>query len=243
MVEEGRAVRDILLGLLLLAVVAGAYTLYRRSQSAVSAETTPVTAATPAAGADGKRASAPTSAKSRDREGSIGSAASQGGFGVARSRGRNKGAIDGTRTNRNAVKQTANPRSGEGATVAAAEAAGVPSLYEEQTGRSAEPAELISGSDTNTAAVSSQTAATAPEKKKVLYGVPVQAWLLSRRNALSVPAVGDRPPPGLRVFLQCWEMKKHGPKSLDERECGELAVKGPSADRGSIPGFGLKSVR
>ncbi len=71
---------------------------------------------------------------------------------------------------------------------------------------------------------------TAPEEKKVepkvLHGVPVEAWVLSKRNKVNLNKVPPPAPGNLRVFVQCMELKKGETDELTERKCRELAQRG-----------------
>lgn len=59
--------------------------------------------------------------------------------------------------------------------------------------------------------------------KKVVIGVPVEAYVASRRNALGGGDVTAPEELGIRVFFQCMELKKEGPQTLAQRECSQLA--------------------
>lgn len=104
--------------------------------------------------------------------------------------------------------------------VAAAEE--LPSIYESQgTGPG------VGTGSANAApsqSVKQPVKAAARRKQKVIHGVPVDAWVLSRQNALAGPAAADTAG-GMRVFLQCMELKKKGPEYVGQNQCEELLAK------------------
>lgn len=70
---------------------------------------------------------------------------------------------------------------------------------------------------------------------KVIHGVPLQAFIESHRNTLP-GAVPAQAPSGVRVFLQCMELKKNETSELSQAECNELVARHPS--RGKVPALG-----
>ena len=59
-------------------------------------------------------------------------------------------------------------------------------------------------------------------ERSIIKGVPVQGWIDSQRfslSSLSEPAPSET---GMRVFLQCIELKKKGAEYLKERDCQSL---------------------
>ncbi len=82
------------------------------------------------------------------------------------------------------------------------ESQSLPSIYSSQEAESVgfEPeSESVRGNE--------KVAKSAP---KTLHGVPVRDWILSRRNSLASEPADPRAAEGMRVFLQCVEVKKKG---------------------------------
>lgn len=63
-------------------------------------------------------------------------------------------------------------------------------------------------------------------KKKVIHGVPIQDFIDSRQNAISMNNDGDEDDLGVRVILQCHELKKKGPEYVGKHECQSLLAHG-----------------
>jgi len=116
--------------------------------------------------------------------------------------------------NRDESQQSQNYRQDEGDAGQIAEAQSLPSIYQEQSaGQSAQPT------------VKSKKIAASrrpPRKGKVLHGVPVEAWVLSRQNTFSVPTEEGPSELGMRVFVQCMELKKKGAEYVGQNECQSL---------------------
>ena len=60
------------------------------------------------------------------------------------------------------------------------------------------------------------------KKKKYLHGLPVESFVDSRMNTLP-SGVPDQAPEGVRVFLQCMELRPNDTAKLTESECNALA--------------------
>lgn len=84
------------------------------------------------------------------------------------------------------------------------EAEKLPSIYEDQEGRF---------SELNTS-----------ESPKSVYGVPVDSWVLSRRNSIVTEPADPKLAEGVRVFVGCVELKKEGAKELTKRDCAKIAA-------------------
>jgi hypothetical protein len=69
----------------------------------------------------------------------------------------------------------------------------------------------------------SNESSSQPQKQPVVYGVPVASWLKHSKNQLpaKVEITNDT---GMRLFINCMEIKKHGTSALTQRECKEIAV-------------------
>jgi len=61
------------------------------------------------------------------------------------------------------------------------------------------------------------------EQPRVVHGVPVDAWVLSRRDKVKLDKVPPPAPSQLRFFVQCMELKGGQTSELQEKECRELA--------------------
>jgi len=72
----------------------------------------------------------------------------------------------------------------------------------------------------------SETKSQEKSKPKVLFGVPIESWVLSQKDSFAM--VPPKQEQGLRVFLGCMEIRKNGLRALGQRDCGELAFKRPS---------------
>ncbi len=61
------------------------------------------------------------------------------------------------------------------------------------------------------------------QPKSPIHGVKVAAWIASKENqvptTIADPTLGD----GLRVFFNCMELKKQGPKVLNDHDCEAIA--------------------
>lgn len=68
------------------------------------------------------------------------------------------------------------------------------------------------------------------ELSKVVYGVPTEEWAAERRNALPLRPITPESKDGMRIFVQCMELKKAGPSYVGNEPCNELA-KGQKAER------------
>jgi hypothetical protein len=104
-------------------------------------------------------------------------------------------------------KQSENRRKNEGATGDFATVESLPSIYQEKfTKRSVK--------------VSSHN--SDGTKPKVLYGVPVDAWVRSQANSFGMPVSSDVGDLNVRVFVQCMELKKEGAEALTQTQCKPL---------------------
>ncbi len=66
------------------------------------------------------------------------------------------------------------------------------------------------------------------KSKTVVHGVPLEDFVDAKQNALPMFDVTAGKPNGVRMFVQCMEVKKGNTVNLNERECSELALKAPS---------------
>jgi hypothetical protein len=69
--------------------------------------------------------------------------------------------------------------------------------------------------------------ATKNNQRKYVHGVPVDQWLEWNKNRLRLGEVAAPSAEGLRLFVQCMEMKQGGPKSVAQSECIKLTAKTP----------------
>lgn len=60
------------------------------------------------------------------------------------------------------------------------------------------------------------------KQEKVVYGVPVDGFVAKNKNSLAFP-VSEKKPEGVRLFLQCLELKKGQTSELSEQECRAIA--------------------
>ncbi len=123
-----------------------------------------------------------------------------------------KGVRHGKRTNKKHYQQVKAQREDEGAANNVVTAESVPSIYSEE--------QQPSGSAALNSSNGGVSATTAP---KVVHGVPVEGWVRSHRNSLSPATVTDETGEGMRLFVQCVEVKKRGTTPLSERQCGALS--------------------
>ncbi len=70
-------------------------------------------------------------------------------------------------------------------------------------------------------------------KSKVVHGVPLEAFVQGGRNTLPAE-VSPGAPGGVRVFLQCMELRPGNTQNLSEKECKELANANPALKRHPI---------
>lgn len=57
-------------------------------------------------------------------------------------------------------------------------------------------------------------------KPKMVFGVPLESWILSRRHRVAEAPVGEEE--GLRVYLQCLELTKKESRGLEKNRCRAL---------------------
>ncbi|MBI4405674.1 MAG: hypothetical protein HY537_16060 [Deltaproteobacteria bacterium] len=91
------------------------------------------------------------------------------------------------------------------------ESQNLPSIYESE-------AFTVSAAEKENSATGQQA-----KGKKVLHGVPLEAWVLSQKNAIAWPVSADESQ--LRLFLGCMEWKKKGLSPVEPRECRALTHK------------------
>jgi hypothetical protein len=128
-----------------------------------------------------------------------------------------QGVMNGEASNRFHTEQAQGHGEDEGAAVDAAEIESLTSIYQGPRRKPSRPAGVK--------AVQENSKFRSPDKpaKKVLYGVPVEDFVLARQDNLPAPVAADTGEASVRVFVQCMELKKDGPEGLAERECARLA--------------------
>lgn len=62
------------------------------------------------------------------------------------------------------------------------------------------------------------------KQRKVVHGVPLQAFAESQRDRIDFKSVPGPNKEGLRVYLQCMELREKGTTPLQENECDRLLV-------------------
>jgi len=131
----------------------------------------------------------------------------------AKSRQSLKGVPLGKRTNKKHHSSVTSHGKDEGSAVDVATSESVPSIYPQES----------SGSAVEKAARDGESEA----KTTVSHvgGVPVQGWLRSRRNSLPAGVLAPPPSSGLRVFVDCMEIKGIATQPLSQKECGALAIR------------------
>lgn len=127
-------------------------------------------------------------------------------------------------SNRHQHQQSKNHGQDEGTANHVAEAQELPSIYQEQS-----PEAVVAGSSvagvaqpTSVAAEASTNSNRRPPRRKVVHGVPVDLWVLSKQNSLNVPNEEAPSELGMRVYVQCMELKKQGAKYVGKSECQSL---------------------
>ncbi len=83
----------------------------------------------------------------------------------------------------------------------------------------------------------SATKTAAPQK--TLHGVPLEDYVLGVQNQLP-KSVPQKAPAGVRVFVQCFEVKKGQTATLSEGECSGLVARGTSDTKSIFGSLGLK---
>ena len=193
--------RDTLIGLVMLVVAAGGY-LALKKMGPTGPMASPVLASKPV-----------TSATQTSR--------------------RQKPAIEGARHGKKShrdddTSQIADSGQDEGASGDASQTASFTSIYQEP--ENTEPRSAVANSETfskdssGTKSSSKKHLKTASQKK-VLHGVPVQAYVNLMKNNLSLREVPQNSDLGMRVFVQCMEIKRRGPEYVGPRDCEALLVK------------------
>ncbi len=114
-------------------------------------------------------------------------------------------------------QQSKNHEQDAGASVDLAEAESLPTIYKEQDTKPAAPAVKKFATEV--------PERRPPRKSKFLHGVPVEAWILSKQNAVSMPTEEGPSEIGMRVFVQCLELKKKGSQYVGEEECRQLLAR------------------
>lgn len=122
----------------------------------------------------------------------------------------------GVRHDQNESQQSKNHGQVEGDAEHVAEAQSLPSIYQEQGSGQSAPKSAVK----NKSVVSRRS-----PRKKFLHGVPVEAWVLSRQNTFSVPTEEGPSELGMRVFVQCMELKKKGAEYVGAQECQSLLAR------------------
>jgi hypothetical protein len=77
------------------------------------------------------------------------------------------------------------------------------------------------------------------EPKKTLHGVPLEDYVLGVQNQLP-KSIPQKAPAGVRVFVQCFEVKKGHAANLSEGECSGLVARGTSDTKSIFGSLGLK---
>ena len=62
------------------------------------------------------------------------------------------------------------------------------------------------------------------KQRKNLHGVPVDLFVVDQQNRLRLTDVPEEADNGLRVFVQCTEIKKHSTEAIPPQKCRPLAV-------------------
>jgi hypothetical protein len=124
-----------------------------------------------------------------------------------------KGEVNGPKSTRLDDQQAQDNGQDEGASDDASEIESIASIYQDKgaTGRSRRVKSPILSEERE-------------PKPAVIHGVPIAAWVRSRQDALPEATVPSDSGDGIRVFLQCMELKKEGPEALKERDCERLAA-------------------
>lgn len=65
-------------------------------------------------------------------------------------------------------------------------------------------------------------------KAKVVHGVPLEDFIDAKQDALPMYDVTQGKPNGVRMFVQCMEVKKGNTLNLSEQQCAELTMRTPS---------------
>lgn len=84
-----------------------------------------------------------------------------------------------------------------------------------------------------------RTAKKTAEAKKTLHGVPLEDYVIGVQNQLP-KSVPQKAATGVRVFVQCFEVKKGQTESLSEGECSGLVARGTSQTKSIFGSLGLK---
>lgn len=107
----------------------------------------------------------------------------------------------------------------EGGSSSFEQAESLPSIYQDEESE-------LSGSavDLEEKIESESHESTADKPKQpVVYGVPVASWLKHNKNRLA-SKVELKNPSGVRLFINCMEIKKEGTQALTQRDCKQIAV-------------------
>lgn len=120
------------------------------------------------------------------------------------------------------------PRAGEdeGSSISADEIESISSIYQNQEGqRDSQP-----GSSLNS------PVAELPKARPIspIPGVKVAAWVRSRQDHLNTEVPDPKIGSGMRVFLNCVELKKKGASPLEERECDKVLARKDSVEKPSL---------
>jgi len=137
--------------------------------------------------------------------------------------GRRKGVKqNGETANSYHYRQDPQSEQAQGSPIDAVETEGLPSIYE-GTG----VAQARKSSKPNPVAETSEPKEASRAGRPAIPGVPVEAFVQYRRKNFTLPEVVGQEPEGLRVFVQCLELKEKGPKYMGVRECEKMLANRP----------------
>lgn len=116
-------------------------------------------------------------------------------------------------------------REDEGSSISADEIESIASIYQDQEGqREQQPESAVSA--TNNELPKSRPISPIP-------GVKVAAWVRSNSNHLKTDVPDPRIGAGMRVFVNCVELKKKGASPLEQRECDRVLAKKDTVEKTS----------
>lgn len=101
----------------------------------------------------------------------------------------------------------------------------LPTIYSEQRFKQ----QAIDSSDGEGASSSFSKSSTSEARPKVVHGVPLKAFAKSQEFNIAHAPVSAPAKSGLRVFLQCMELKSKGSELLEKNECASLLTNANSA--------------
>lgn len=127
-----------------------------------------------------------------------------------------KGARAHEKTNQIHSQSIEGTDSNEGSSVGLTKTASLPTIYSSKSKRAGKRLK---------ARIKAKTASKSKKKeKKIIHGISVEGWALSQQNALPSDNY-EQGNEGMRVYLQCLELKGHSTKTLDKRDCNKLLVR------------------